>query len=92
MALRALATRAGEAGRELMGVHTQLHQQRSRVETVETTMHLLQEGFHALTETQDNDRELNYTTVTKMNTIEERQVRKAQKAKEVLPWEESIQT
>jgi len=75
MALRALATRAGEAGRELMGVHTQLHQQRTRVETVETTMHLLQEGFHALTETQDNDREVNYTTVNQMNTIEERQVR-----------------
>ena len=57
MALRALATRAGEAGRELMGVHTQLHQQSSRVDTVEHTLGLLHEGFGCLTDAQDNDRE-----------------------------------
>ena len=75
MALRALATRAGEAGRELMGVHTQLHQQSSRVDTVEHTLGLLHEGFGCLTDAQDNDRENIQIISEKNSVIEERQVR-----------------
>ena len=75
MALRSLATRAGEAGRELMGVHTQLHQQSARVSTTETTLSLLQEGFHALTDAQDLDRDTCAAVGTKIETIENRQIR-----------------
>lgn len=75
MALRALATRAGEAGRELLGVHTQLHQQAQRVDAAERTADLLQEGFNALTDAQDGDREVTYALSTGVDKIEERQVR-----------------
>jgi DNA repair exonuclease SbcCD ATPase subunit len=75
MALRALATRAGEAGRELLGVHTQLHQQTTRVETAEHTLQLLQEGFGALTDAQDNDREHVHLIAEQNEKVEQRQVR-----------------
>jgi hypothetical protein len=74
MALRALATRAGEAGRELMGVHTHLHQQGNRIEKVESMVALLKEGFQALTDDQDKEG-YEYQINLKINTIEERQIR-----------------